>query len=282
MNNRYVQIEPAAFRNWLIPAAAVFYGFAVLCGLAGVLIMLMPGSIAVLTEDLIAGGITEASAVRTWRLIHIIVTVLAFAFPAVLTAGYTFAISNRPGKGLVMLCDVFEWLLKAVRIIAKVLIVVFLYRLIRYTVSVLPKNEGMYLLYAMFVSEALMLIIVGTLYVMLCRFMDCLCDSAASIADTMENSRLSGHSIPGFAATGFLVFGLLSLLFGLDRIFTMVIVQEYRSSYYGFLTAEHPLLLLSGASLVLGSLGSLLSAFYLFGFKRKSEKLYHELRQNVL
>ena len=140
----------------------------------------------------------------------------------------------------------------------------------------------MYLLYAMFVSEALMLIISGTLYVMLCRFLDSLCDSAASVADTLENSRLSGKAIPKFAATGFLVFGLLSLFFGLDRMFTMTIVQEYRSSHYAFLTAEHPLLILSGGALILGALGNILSAFYLYGFKRKSEKLYHNLRQDLL
>ncbi len=244
--------------------------------------MLMPGSIAVLTEDLIAGGITESSAIRTWKLIHIIITVIAFACPSLMAVGYGFALREQPGKGLVMLCDVFEWLLKIVKLIAKVLIVVFIYRVIRYAVLVLPKDEGMYLLYAMFVSEALMLIIAGTLYVMLCRFLNCLCDSAAGIADTLENSRLSGRSIPGFAATGFLIFGLLALFFGLDRIFTMVIVQEYRSSYYAFLTTQHPLLLLSGASLTLGSLGNMLSAFYLYGFKRKSEKLYHMLRQNSI
>ena len=279
MKNRYVQVEPKTFRSWLFPVATVFFGLAALCGLAGVVCMVLPGSIDAMVDDMIAGGITEASAVRTWKLIHIIITVIAFACPSLMAIGYGLVLRKQPGKGLVMLCDVLEWALKFIKLIVKTLIVILIYRLIRYAVLVLPKNEGMYLLYAMLVSEALMLIVAGTLYVVLCRFLNSLCDSAASIADTLENSRLTGRSIPRFAATGFLVFGLLSAVFGLDRVFTMVIVQEYRSSYYAFLTAEHPLLLLSGAALIFGALGNVLSSFYLYGFKRKSEKLYHELCQ---
>lgn len=282
MENRYVQVKPGIFRSWLIPAATVFYGLAALSGLVGTVCMLLPGGIDAMVADLIAGGITEASAIRTWKVIHIILTVAAFVCPGLMTAGYSFVLRNQPGKGLVMLCDVFEWLLKIIKVIKKVLLVVLVYRVIRYVIWALPKNEGMYYLYAMFVSEALMLIIAGTLYVMLCRFLDSFCDSAASIADTLENGRLSGRSIPKFAATGFLIFGLLCALFGLDRMFTMVIVQEYRSSHYAFLTAEHPMLLLSGGALTLGALGNLFSAIYLYGFKRKSEKLYHSFQQHSI
>ena len=281
MKNRYVPIEPKMFRSWLIPVATVLYGIAALCGLAGSVSMLLPGSLDALVEDLIAGGITEASAIRTWKLIHVILTVVAFAAPSVLAVGYGFAVCKQPGKGLVMLCDVFEWVLKIIKFIVKILLVVLVYRIIRYAVQVLSKDEGMYLMYAMLVSEALMLIVAGTLYVLLCRFLDCFCDSVAGIADTLENGRLSGRSIPKYAATGFLLFGLLALFFGLDRMFTMVIVQEYRSSHYAFLMAEHPLLILSGAALVCGALGNLLSAFYLYGFKRKSEKIYHANKEKL-
>lgn len=282
MKERYVSIRREQFHSWLIPVATVCFALAALCGLAGTVCMAIPGAVGVMVEDLMAGGITEVSAVRTWKMIHIILTVIAFAFPALLTAGYGLALRGQSGKGLIMLCDVFEWVLKIVKVIAKILLVILIYRLIRYAVLVLPKNEGMYLLYAMLVSEALMLIVAGTLYVLLCRFLNSLCDSAASIADTMENGRLSGKSIPKFAATGFLVFGLLSAFFGLDRMFTMIIVQGYRSSHYAFLTAEHPLLLLSGAAMILGALGSVFSAFYLYGFKRKSEKLYHSYTQDLM
>lgn len=282
MQNRYVPVEPKTFRSWLIPAATILYSLAALCGLASVICMLLPGEIGTMVEDLIAGGITESSAIRTWKMIHIIITVLAFACPALMSVGYGMTLRGKPGTGLILLCDVFEWLLKIIKWIVKILIAVLIFRLIRYAVLVLPKNEGMYLLYAMLVSEALMLIVSGTLYVMLCRFLDSLCDSAAGIADTLENSRLSGRSIPKFAATGFLVFGLLALFFGLDRMFTMVIVQEYRSSHYAFLTAQQPLLILSGGALILGALGNMLSAFYLYGFKRKSEKLYHSFTQDLM
>ena len=281
MKNRYVPVEPKTFHSWLIPVATVLYGIAALCGLSGSVSMLMPGSLDALVEDLIAGGITEASAIRTWKLIHVILTLVAFAAPSVLTVGYGFAVCKQPGKGLVMLCDVFEWVLKILKIVVKVLLAVLVYRIIRYAVQVMPKDEGMYLMYAMLVSEALMLIVAGTLYVLLCHFLDRLCDSASGIADTLENHRLSGRSIPKYAATGFLLFGLLALFFGLDRMFTMVIVQEYRSSHYAFLMAEHPLLILSGASLVCGALGNLLSAFYLYGFKRKSEKIYHANKEKL-
>ena len=282
VKNRYMQLDPKIFQSWLIPVATVFYGMAALFGLAGVVCMVLPGSVSAMVEDLVAGGITEASAVRTWKLIHIVLTFAACAFPALMAVGYGCVLRGRPGKGLIMLCDAFEWVLKIVNGIAVALIVILVYRLIRYAGWVLPKHEGMDLRYAMLVSEALMLIIVGTLFVMLRRFLDCICDSAASIADTLENGRLGTRSIPGFTATGFLVFGLLALLFGLDRMFTMVIVQEYRSSHYAVLTAEHPLMILSGASLTLGALGNAFSAFYLYGFKRKSEKLYHSFRQNLM
>ena len=281
MKNRYVLVEPKMFYSWLIPVATVLYGIAALCGLAGSISMLLPGSLNALVEDLVAGGITEASAIRTWKLIHVILTVVAFAAPSVLAVGYGLAVFKQPGKGLVMLCDVFEWALKILKIIVKILIVVLIYRIIRYAIQVLPKDEGMYLMYAMLVSEALMLIVAGTLYVLLSHFLDRLCDSAASIADTLENGRLSGRSVPKYAATGFLLFGLLALFFGLDRMYTMVIVQGYRSSHYAFLMAEHPLLMLSGIALVFGALGNILSAFYLYGFKRKSEKIYHANKEKL-
>ena len=282
MKERYVSINPAVFRSLYIPVAAVFFSMAALCGFFSVLIMLLPGSISALTDDLITGGITEASAVRTWRMIHIVLTVSTFIFPAILALGYILTICKQPGKGLVFLCNVFEWLLKIIKIVAKVLIAVLIFRVIRYAVLVLPMNEGMYYLYAMLVSEALMLLISGALYVMLCRFLNGLCDSAASIADTLENSRLGAKPIPGFAATGFLIFGSVGLLFGLDRLFTVVIVQEYHSSHYAVLTEQHPMLILSGISLSLSALASMLSAIFLYGFKRKSEKLYHTLRQNMM
>ena len=282
MKNRYAQVAPETFRSWLIPVITLFYGLAALCGVTGAICLLMPGSVSVLVEDLMAGGITEASAVRTWKLIHVVITVIAFVWPGILAVGYGIALCGQPGKGLVMLCNVFEWLLKIIKVIVIALIMLLIYRLIRYAVLVLPKDEGMYLLYAMFVSEALMLIAAGTLLVLLRRFLNCICDSAASIADTLENARLSERSIPGFAATGFLVFGLLSAFFGLDRMFTMIIVQGYRTSYYAFLVAEHPLMLMSGAAMILSALGNLLSGIYLFIYKRKSEKLYHSFRQNLL
>ena len=281
MKNRYVPVEPKTFHSWLIPVATVLYGIAALCGLAGSVSMLLPGSLNALVEDLVAGGITEASAIRTWKLIHVILTLIAFACPTLMAVGYGFALRNRPGKGLVLLCDVFEWTLKIVKIIAKVLVAVLIFKIILYAVQVMPKDEGMYLMYAMLVSEALMLIVAGTLYVLLCHFLDRLCDSAAGIADTLENHRLSGRSIPKYAATGFLLFGLLALFFGLDRMYTMVIVQEYRSSHYAFLMAEHPLMILSGAALISGALGNILSGFYLYGFKRKSEKLYHANQEKL-
>ena len=246
MKGRYVSIDPAVFRSWHIPVAAVFFGLAALCGFFSVLIMLLPGSISALTNDLIAGGVTDESAVRTWRMIHIILTVATFIFPAILALGYILSICKQPGKGFILLCDVFEWLLKIIKIVVKVLIAILVFRLIRYAVLVLPMNEGMYYLYAMLVSEALMLLVSGGLYVMLCRFLNCLCDSAASIADTLENRRLGEKAIPGFAATGFLIFGLVGLLFGLDRLFTVVIVREYHSSHYAVQAEQHPMLILSG------------------------------------
>ncbi len=282
MKDRYMPVAPETFHSRLIPAATFFYGLAALLGLAGVVCILIPESVGVLVEDLVAGGITEASAIRTWKLIHVVLTVIAFVWPTVFAAGYILVLRKQPGKGLIMLCGVFEWLVKILKALKTVLIVIFIYRVIRYAVLVLPKNEGMYYLYAMFVSEALMLIIVGTLYVLLQRFLNCICDSAASIADTLENARLSERSIPGFAATGFVIFSLIGAFFGLDRMFTMIIVQGYRSSHYAFLTAQHPLLLLSGAAMISSALGGLLSAIYLFGFKSKSEKKYHSFRRDLM
>jgi hypothetical protein len=282
MKNRYMRVEPEKFHSWLIPTATFFYGLAALLGLGGVICMLIPGSVGILVEDLVAGGITEASAIRAWKLIHVVLTVIAFAWPALFVTGYMLTIRKQPGKGLILLCNVLEGLLKLIKGIVIVLLVILVYRVIRYAVLVLPKDEGMYLLYAMFVSEALMLIVAGTLFVLLRRFLNSVCDSAASIADTLENARLSERSIPGFAATGFLIFGLVSLFFGLDRVFTMIIVQGYRSSHYAFLTAEHPLLLLSGGAMISSALGGFLSAIYLFGFKRKSEKMYHSFRRDLM
>ena len=100
MQNRYVPVEPKTFRSWLIPAATALYAIAALCGLAGCISMLLPGSLNALVEDLIAGGITEASAIRTWKLIHVVLTVIAFACPSLMAVAYGFALRNRPGAAL--------------------------------------------------------------------------------------------------------------------------------------------------------------------------------------
>lgn len=282
VEKRTVAVSVDTFRSGLIPAAAVLCTLAALLGIGAVLTLFIPGSIWALTQDLALSGINDPSALQTWKLIHLAVTVVSAACPAILAICLIQALRKDIGRGLDLLHDAAQWLLRAVNVSGVLALIVLILRVLMYVVSALSINEGLYYLYAMVVSEGLMVVQAWFLFMQLRKFLNCVSDSALSMACTLTTGKLDNVTIPSFAATGFLVLAAFCLVIGADRLFTLTVVDGYISDYYRLLSASDPILVLSGLSLLLSAVTDILLFFYLRRYKRISERLlFRPLRETT-
>lgn len=282
MENRRITVSRDLFRSPLIPMAAVLSTLGSLCGLGSVVTLLFPDAVSALVQDLYLSGITDRSALSTWRFIHICVTVVCFVW-SLLMSGCLWAMAlGKAGQGLLAVSTAGEWTLHAVHASGILTLVYLLYRLVRYVIACLAINEWAYLLYAMLVSEALMIFQAAMLFVLIRRFLNSLSDTAASLALAVTGNTAGSGVIRAMTPIGFLLLGVAELLIGADRFFTVTIVQAYAGDYYKLLMAEHPLLLLSGGMFGLCALTNLLLGGYLFHRKHRLERLFfqaHRLKQ---
>ena len=273
MEKGRIPVERELFRSPLIPIAAVLSILGALCGIASVGLLFVPGSVDTLVEDIYLSGITDRSAVNTWRFIHIALTALCFVWAAVMSGCLVAMVCKRTGQGLLALSTAGEWSYYALNATGVVLLGYLAYRLVRYVIASLSINAWAYLLYAMLVSEALMIFLAAMTFVLLRRFVNGLSDTAASLARAITGGTMGSGIIRSITPAGFLVLALAQIAFGADRFFTLTIVDSFPADYYAILTAEHPLLLVSGAMFGFGALADLCISAYLFRKKRQCEKM---------
>lgn len=267
-----VSVTPGMFRSPLAPAAAGFLGVGALLGLGAVLFFLDPGYFPWLTEKILRSGIRTASALQTWTLIHIAVTVLCCVCPAVTLWGMWHAVGNSPARGLNFLSNAAAGLLRTVHISAALALVVFLFRAGRYLLGLIGRFDWLYQLFATFVMEGLMVVQAVFLYRMLCRFLDACEGCAASMGYTLSSGKLDPGSIPSFAATGLMILGIAGMVLSADRLLTMTIASDGFKQYYKFLVADHPGQWFCAATLFIGGIGDILLSLFLRFYKRTSER----------
>jgi hypothetical protein len=228
-------------------------------------------SVSALVKDLYAGGISDRSALATWRFILVAMTGIGFVWSAILAGCLTAMCRNRPGQGLLALSTAGEWTLHGLRASGVLILLYLIYRIVRYVIASLNINEWAYLLYAMLVSEALMIFLAAMLFAFLCRFCNSLADTAASLARAVTGGTMGSGIIHWMTPSGFVLLGILNLVMAMDRLFTVTIDQKARR--YVLLIADHPLLILSGILFVCATATCGLLAAYLFTKKRRFERL---------
>lgn len=282
MEREKITVDLQKFHSPLTAIAAVLYSLAAVCGLAGAVLLLDPVSRAALTEDVILSGILERSAVNAWGLIHGSIGILAFLCPAILAIGIILTLKEQVYKGMNLLHGFAKGLHVAVSVSGAMALAVLILRLGRYILMCLGLNEGLYLLYTMLLSEAMMVAQAVLLYKLLRHFLLCARECAASIGYTLSSGALGRTTWPAFCATGLLILGITCIILTADRLLTLTIVDSYPTDYYSILTTEDPIQLFAGAALFLGGIGNILLSIYILRFKKQAERIIYDHRRQKL
>lgn len=252
--------------------AAGCYAAALVPGLGCTASLLFSGGFRDLVEDLYRGGTASGDALITWSVYHCILIALALGCSAVISAALAVELLKKPGRGMSLLRKTAQGLLYGLLGCAWVLGILFVLRFVRFLWITLPQDTGLYTLYSMVISEGLMVSLAWGVFLLLRRFLEACARSAASIAYTRYSSRLDNVSIPGFAATGFLLLGILGLILALERASTLTIVWALQP-YYQVVWASEPVLRLSALLYLLAALGNFCMYRFLRGYKRTTERL---------
>jgi len=282
MERELIPVDLRKFHSSLTAAAAVFYALAAVSGLVGAALLLDPGSRAALTKDVILSGILERSAINTWGLIHGTIGILAFFCPAFLATGTVLTLKGQVHKGTTLLHGLAKGLHMAVAVSGAMALAVLLFRLGRYILMCLGFNEGLYLLYTMILSEAMMVVQAFLLYKLLRHFLLCARECAASIGYTLSAGALGNTTWPAFAATGLLILGIVCIILASDRFFTLTIVDSYPTDYYSILITEDPIQVFTGTALFLGGIGNILLSVFIRRFKKQAERIIYDHRKQKL
>lgn len=262
MEDRHIGPGLAAGGPYLAGFAAVFFGLAVILGMPVVVHLFEPEYASYLLQDMMAAGITSEGVLNSYYFLHSLMTVLGTLFAAGLFLCLLMGMMGKASRGLSLASTCTQWLVWGINVVGVLLACLFVFRFIRYTILCFSTKDGLYPFYAMVVSEALMVALAGFVFVHLRRFLNCVCDSAASMAYSEATGELDSVPIPGYTATGFAIFGVVAIFLAVDQLFTVTIVYSYPQAYYKLLTSAHPVQLCSaGACLCSGAANFLLAGF---------------------
>ena len=275
MNQQVVPIEKGTFKSIMVPIAAILFTVAAVSGAAAVGTLFHPASIPAIIHDMELGQIYDTTAQRTWLVVYIVTTVVNCIGTLVLSLSMLLVLLRQHYKGTNLLFYSAKWALPLVTVSGAALLPYFIYRAVRYIVIYMNFGieNAMVPLYAMVLSEGLMLALSWFVFVKLRRFLNCSMDTAASMGYTLSSGKLKAPSIPAFTATGFLAFGVFDVIMAMDRFLTFIHRQINYVDHFYFPFTKDPVQFLSGLSFAFAAVGSILLYFYLHGYKSKSELL---------
>lgn len=281
MKNRVIPAPAGLFQSRLLAPAAVLYVLGAALGLGAVATLFLPDSLTVLTADLVRGGITDRSSILTWTVIHAGVILSGFVCAACMAVGLILE-HRKTGRGLDALHGCAKCLLWAVYGSGVCVLAVMVWRMARYLFACLFADAGIYLAYIMVVPESLMIAQAVGMFILVRRFLNCACDTAANMAYTRLSGKVDECTIPGFCGTGFLLAAVINGYLALERLTTVTIVEDYAGDYYSLLLAEHPVLLLTAGMFACGAVANLLTGLYLKRYKRETERLVFRSMKETL
>ncbi len=261
--------------------AAVLCAAAVMLGIPGVLLLLSKSYRLYLVADFVLGGIAATETHDTWLLITGVVALLGVMAPAVIGLGLFLTLRGRAGRGLGLISDCAHVVAVALRVIAIGLGCLFVVKVLIYAVANIRINEWAYLMYAMLVSELLMLLIAWAIYMLSRRFLICLSDSAANIGYTLSTGKVDTWTIPMFTATGFGMLALVCVILALDQLYTVTIGIGHMTTFYKVVADTHPVRCLTAASFFCSAGANGIFALWLRSYKRLCEKTLFEARKRI-
>ena len=282
MENSTVLVPPEVYRSKLPKWAAAFFALAAVLGLTGVVLLFNGEYQNFLMQDLYLGGVVEASAAKTWHVLGNAVTVIHFLWCAALATGLLLAWKVAFHKGFQVLITTLHWLLYGLYGAGILSLGLLIFKLIRYIIFAVQINGGAYLLYSMLISEGLMVALAWLTYTLLRRFLNTSLDVTASMGYTISSGKMDNHSISSFPSAGLIVLAVVSVLLGVNQLFTLTIIDSFPQDYYKILVAEHPAQYMAATSFALCAIGNLLMSCYLRQYKRKDEKFRYSIRKEIM
>jgi hypothetical protein len=273
-------VDGRLFHSKWIPVAAVCLLLATIFGIPGVVMQFHPEYIAYWQNRL--ADVQSADARLTWRIIHTGASVLALLCPAVFTVAFVLVLAKRADKGLGLVSwvgQIMGYLIVGVSVLLQAVVA---YRVIRYVLVCIRQDTGVYLIYAMLVTEGILLVGVWAAIRFLRRFLNSISDSADSMAVTFFCGKLDTAPTPALTSTGFLVLGIICVVFGVDRLVDLTVVQEVTRAYYAVVLGENPVLRLEGVSYLFSAAANFLIFGYVRRYKRIAERIVGEHRQKIL
>lgn len=284
MNMQSVSVDKSTFKSAILPFTAVAFVFAALCGTLATGYFFHPASIPAILSDLKAGQIVDSGALNTWTVVYIILTVINWLSALVLASGIVLILLNRPHTGIGLLSTSTRLALYGLNLSGVILLLYFIFKAIRYIFLCFQDlNEGIFPLFAFILMEGFMFTLVCFIFFKLRRFLECCTESTASISYMLYSGKIDSPTIPPFSVSGFLILGIVDVVFALDRFFSFSYTQVRNEVVYHVPFTTDPIHFLSGFAFVFSAIGSILLYIYLRGYKRKCEILlfrsYKEVTQ---
>lgn len=282
MKQSPVPISHDRLKSPLVRASAVFYTLSALLAIAGIVLLFDREFAALLVQDRINGGIQQSSSLRIWYIIDTAITLLSFLCPTIMAVGLWTVLRGRITAGMKMVSGFFQILLWCVYGSSVLVLMIYLVCVVSRIFLYLRFNEGVYLVYTLLVSEGLMGVQAWLIFLLIRKFLRESLDCSFSITYTLSSGKLDSAPIPSFPSLGFLILGAAQLTLVWDRLFTLMLVENYVGNYYVLLTAAHPGQYLAAATLAAGALGNFLLSAYLRRYNRVCERTrFQANRKNI-
>ena len=275
-------VAAEGLRSPLVGFIVVFCALAAILGIPGIAMLFREEYRDYLREDMIMGGITSGQVLQNYTMIHGITLAVVVICSAALCVCVLRALRGKAAGSLSMISTGVQWLIWGINCLGLFLAIAYVYRFVRYAVMCFSLRDGLYPLYAMVISEVLMGALAGFIFFQLRGFLNCVCDSTASMAYTLSTGNLDSCSIPGFTATGFLLLGFVCLTLAGDQFVTVTAAYDYIRGYYKLVVSEHPIQLCTAACFFCCAVADILLFAYLKRYKRICERALHEARKKVL
>ena len=275
-------VAPLSLFRWpMLWPMGILYALGALLGLGAVVALFLPGAVATLETEMLQGGITDDSSIRTWTVIHIslmlVGTICAWGiFLGVLREW------RRMGTGIDQLYIMTRVLLWASRGSGVFTLALCFWRVVRYLANCNWAEDGIYSAYVMLLPEALMVAQAVGLYVLVQRFLEDLSGATLSMGYTRVCQKLDDRTIPAFCGTGFYILAALNAYLAMDRMLTLTAVQTPEGGYYAFLLANHPMNLSAAGMFACCAAANLLMGVYLHRYKRLAGRaMYRTMRETL-
>lgn len=280
MRYEYLAVDKRIFHSKWIPVATACLLLAALFGIPGVVMQFHPDYIAYWQTRL--AGIQDGDARLTWRIIHTGSSVLALVCPAVFAAGFVQILWGRAGRGFSVLTwtgQIMGYCLVGVAILIQISVV---FHVIRYVVLWITEDTGMYMIYAMVITEGVLLVAVWFAIRLLRRFLASICDTADSMAVTLCCGKLDTVPTPAYTSTGFLLLGIVCLVFGSDRLFNLIVVPDLKQAYYAIAWSDNSVLQMEGISYLFSAAANFVISGYVRRYKHTAERIVADHRLRML